>query len=51
MTLAARNANEDIAGPIGGVWRSLRVAGIWSQAVGFVVVRLACHREDVFIFY
>jgi hypothetical protein len=25
----------------GGVWRSLRLAGIWSQAVGFVMVRLA----------
>jgi hypothetical protein len=25
----------------GGVWRSLRLAGVWSQAVGFVLVRLA----------
>jgi hypothetical protein len=24
-----------------GVWRSLRLAGVWSQAVGFVLVRLA----------
>jgi hypothetical protein len=25
----------------GGVWRSLRLAGVWSQAVGFMLVRLA----------
>jgi hypothetical protein len=25
----------------GGVWPSLRLAGVWSQAVGFVLVRLA----------
>jgi hypothetical protein len=25
----------------GGVWRSLRLAGVWSQAVGFVFVRVA----------
>jgi hypothetical protein len=25
----------------GGVWRSLRLAGVWSQAVGFVLVCLA----------
>jgi hypothetical protein len=25
----------------GGVWRILRVAGVWSQAGGFVLVRLA----------
>jgi hypothetical protein len=25
----------------GGVWRSLCLAGIWSQAVGFVLLRLA----------
>jgi hypothetical protein len=24
----------------GGVWRSLHLAGVWSQAVGFVLVRL-----------
>jgi hypothetical protein len=24
----------------GGVWLSLRLAGVWSQAIGFVVVRL-----------
>jgi hypothetical protein len=23
-----------------GVWRSLRLAGVWSQAVGFVLARL-----------
>jgi hypothetical protein len=23
----------------GGVWRSLRLGGVWSQAVGFVLVR------------
>jgi hypothetical protein len=25
----------------GGVWRSVRLARVWSQAVGFVLVRLA----------
>jgi hypothetical protein len=25
----------------GGVWRSMRLAGVWSQEVGFVLVRLA----------
>jgi hypothetical protein len=25
----------------GGVWQSLCLAGVWSQAVGFVLVRLA----------
>jgi hypothetical protein len=25
----------------GGIWRSLRLAGVWSQAVGFVLVDLA----------
>jgi hypothetical protein len=24
-----------------GVWQNLRLAGVWSQAVGFVLVRLA----------
>jgi hypothetical protein len=28
-------------GAYGGVWLSLRLAGVWSQAVGFVLVRLA----------
>jgi hypothetical protein len=28
-------------GAYGGVWRSLRLTGVWSQAVGFVLVRLA----------
>jgi hypothetical protein len=28
-------------GAYGGVWQSLRLAGFWSQAVGFVLVRLA----------
>jgi hypothetical protein len=28
-------------GAYGGVWRSLRLAGVWSQAVDFVLVRLA----------
>lgn len=28
-------------GVCGGVWRSLRLAGVWSHAFGFVLVRLA----------
>jgi hypothetical protein len=38
----------------GGVWRSLRLVGFWSQAVRFVLVRLTgicfSRREDVFTF-
>jgi hypothetical protein len=28
-------------GAYGGVWRSLRLAGVWSQAVHFVLLHLA----------
>jgi hypothetical protein len=39
----------------GGVWRSLRLMKVWSQAVGFVLVRLAAtgfsRCEDVFKFF
>lgn len=35
-TPVARNAYE-----AGGVWRSLRLMGLWSQVMGFVLVRLA----------
>jgi hypothetical protein len=28
-------------GAYGGVWRSLLLTGVWSQSVGFVLVRLA----------
>jgi hypothetical protein len=37
----------------GGIWRSLRLARVWIQTVGFVLVRLAgfSHHEDVFTFF
>jgi hypothetical protein len=39
-------------GDTGGVWESLRLAGVWSQAVGFVLVHWQesgfSLREDVF---
>jgi hypothetical protein len=42
------------SGAFGGVWRSLLLIGVWSQAVGFVVVRVAesgfSRREHVFTF-
>jgi hypothetical protein len=39
-------------GAYGGVWRSLLLPGVWSQAVGFVLVHFAgfCRRENVFTF-
>jgi hypothetical protein len=40
-TLVARNANGGYGSAYGGVWRSLRLAEEWSQAVGFMLVRLA----------
>jgi hypothetical protein len=48
--LVARNVKRGNGDSYGEVWRSLRLAGVWSQAVGFVLVRLAgrYHHEDVF---
>jgi hypothetical protein len=40
-TLAARNAKRGYGGSSGEVWRNQRLAGVWSQAVGFVLVHLA----------
>jgi hypothetical protein len=42
-TPVARNVNArpTIGATVGGVWQSLRLAFIWSQEVGFVLVRLA----------
>jgi hypothetical protein len=37
----SKTFNHGYGGAYGGVWRSLRLAGVWSQAVGFVLVRLA----------
>jgi hypothetical protein len=36
----------------GGVWWSVHLAAVWSQAVGFVLMRLSgiSHRENVFTF-
>jgi hypothetical protein len=39
VTVVARNEN-DAGGAYGGVWRSRRLAGVWSQVVGSVLVRL-----------
>jgi hypothetical protein len=30
-----------LRGVIGGAWPSVHLAGVWSQAVGFMLVRLA----------
>jgi hypothetical protein len=40
-TLVARKTNKAMAVRHGEVWQNLRLAGIWSQAVGIVLVRLA----------
>jgi hypothetical protein len=36
-----KKCKRGYGGAYGGVWWSLRLAGDWSQAVGFVLVRLA----------
>jgi hypothetical protein len=39
-------------GAVGGVWPSQRLAGAWSQAFCFVLMRLVgSRREDIFAFY
>jgi hypothetical protein len=37
----SKKCKRGYGGAYGVVWRSLHVAGFWSQAVGFVLVRLA----------
>jgi hypothetical protein len=37
----SKKCKRGYGGAYGGVWRSLRLVGVWSQAVGFVLVRLA----------
>jgi hypothetical protein len=37
----SKKCKRGYGGAYGGVWQSLRLAGVWSQAVGFVLVRLA----------
>jgi hypothetical protein len=48
--LGSKKLKWGYGGVCDGVWRSLRLAGIWNQAVGIVLVRLASRREDVFTF-
>jgi hypothetical protein len=40
-TLVSGDTTEATVVPMVGVWSSLNSAGVWSQAVGFVLVRLA----------
>jgi hypothetical protein len=37
----SKKCKRGFGGSYGEVWRSLRLTGVWSQAVGFVLVRLA----------
>jgi hypothetical protein len=37
----SKKSKRGYSGVYGGVWRSLRLAGVWNQAVGFMLVRLA----------
>jgi hypothetical protein len=37
----SKKYKRGIGGAYGEVWQSLHLAGVWSQAVGFVLVRLA----------
>jgi hypothetical protein len=36
----SKKCKRGYGGAYGGVWRSLRLMIVWSQAVGFVLVRL-----------
>jgi hypothetical protein len=36
-----KECKRGYGGAYGVVWRSLRLVGVWSQAVGFVLVHLA----------
>jgi hypothetical protein len=37
---ASEKFRRGYGGAYGGIWWSLRLAGVWSQAVGFVLARL-----------
>jgi hypothetical protein len=37
----SKKYKRDCGGAYGGVWGSLRLAGFWNQAIGFVLVHLA----------
>jgi hypothetical protein len=37
----SRKCKKGYTGAYGGIWRSLRLARVWSQAVGFALVHLA----------
>jgi hypothetical protein len=36
-----KKCKRGYGGAYGGVWQSLRLAGVWRQAIGFMFVRLA----------
>jgi hypothetical protein len=40
-TSGGKKCKRGYGGACGGVWRSLHLAGVFSQAVGFVLVHLA----------
>jgi hypothetical protein len=40
----SKKCKRGYGGACGGVWRSLRLAGVWHEAVCFVLVRLAVIR-------
>jgi hypothetical protein len=37
----SKKCKRGYGGAYDGVWRSLLLAGVWTQAVGFVLLRLA----------
>jgi hypothetical protein len=37
----SKKCKRGYGGAYGGVWRSLRLAGVWSETVGFVLLRFA----------
>jgi hypothetical protein len=42
-------ANETMVMPVVGVWQSIRSAGVWSQAIGFVLVRFGRNLDSVVV--
>jgi hypothetical protein len=43
----SKKCKPGYGGAYGGVWRSLPLAGVWSQAAGFVLVRLTGNLASV----
>jgi hypothetical protein len=47
----SKKCKHDYGGAHGGSWPSLLLAGIWSQAVGFMFLHLASATVKIFIYF